>query len=95
MVYFPPFFRDKRMRTIFRLISRKKGGKLIFRQGGGRKAEGGFYPRPILCVCVMIIRVLLCRVSMPKARNRGLVLLPLSQPDENPGNFPNHGNDQM
>ena len=43
---FPGKRAETRRKIIVRPFSRKKGGKLIFRQGGGRKAEGGFYPRP-------------------------------------------------
>ena len=46
LVYFPPFFCEEPMTTIFRPFSRKRGGKLIFRLGGGRRAQGGFYLRP-------------------------------------------------
>ena len=43
---FPGKRAETRRKIILRTFSRKKGGELIFRQGGGRKAEGGFYPRP-------------------------------------------------
>ena len=43
---FPGKRAEMRRKIIVRPFSRKKGGKLIFRQGGGRRAEGGFYPRP-------------------------------------------------
>ena len=42
------------MTTIVRPFSRKRGGKLIFRLGGGRRAEGGFYLRPKYEVCIYL-----------------------------------------
>ena len=44
---FPGKRAERRRKINFRPLSRKKGGKFIFRLGGGRRAEGGFYPGPM------------------------------------------------
>ena len=46
----PPFFPEKGRKINLRPFSRKKGGFFIsaWAEGGGRRAEGGFYRRPHL-----------------------------------------------
>ena len=50
---FPGKRAERRRKINFRPLSRKKGGKFIFRLGGGWRAEGGFYPGPTVCVSLL------------------------------------------
>ena len=58
---FPGKRAERRRKIIFRPFSRKKGGKLIFRLVGRRRAEGGFYLRPInVAILVAQLHTLWC-----------------------------------